>query len=102
MCWQSITDKGKLLTSLSLFWFDKLNSIIPNHLLLPTSLSTAESSWIEFPESVKKYEDQLKGRSMVVKKCEVIKIEAIVRGYITGSFLSEPFPLFLCRFKARG
>lgn len=81
---QSITDKGKLLTSLSLFWFDKLASIIPNHLILPTSLASAQADWEQFPESCKPYEDQLKGRSMVVRKCEVVKIEAIVRGYITG------------------
>ncbi|CED82755.1 phosphoribosylaminoimidazole-succinocarboxamide synthase [Phaffia rhodozyma] len=86
----SIPEKGKLLTNLSLFWFDKLGSIIPNHLVLPRpSAAPSSGSFDDFPASVQKYRDQLEGRSMIVKKCEVIKIEAIVRGYITGSGWAE-------------
>ncbi|KAL7414898.1 hypothetical protein BDY24DRAFT_384947 [Mrakia frigida] len=82
----AIPSKGKLLTSLSLFWFSKLASIIPNHLILP---SPTQPNFDAFPESVQKYKDQLEGRSMIVRKCEVIKVEAIVRGYITGSGWNE-------------
>jgi tyrosyl-tRNA synthetase len=89
---QGIPQKGKTLTTLSLFWFHKLRHIIPNHVLTPridsdspASLDeSSTSSWEEFPRSLDEYRDQLEGRSMIVKKCEVVKIEAIVRGYITG------------------
>jgi len=73
---QGIPDKGKLLTQISLFWFHKLAHIIPNHVV------TANVD--EMPEEVRKYKDQIDGRSILVKKAEVIPLEAIVRGYITG------------------
>ncbi|KAJ3559686.1 hypothetical protein NP233_g11202 [Leucocoprinus birnbaumii] len=76
-----IPTKGQLLTSLSLFWFKKLAHIIPNHLI------TADVT--EMPLEVQKYANQLEGRTMLVKKAEVVQIEAIVRGYITGSAWSE-------------
>ncbi|KAF9525101.1 hypothetical protein CPB83DRAFT_860015 [Crepidotus variabilis] len=76
-----IPDKGKLLTQLSLFWFKKLSNIIPNHLV------TADIN--EMPPEAWKYEDQLKDRAMLVRKAQVVPIEAIVRGYITGSAWSE-------------
>jgi phosphoribosylaminoimidazole-succinocarboxamide synthase len=81
------------LTTLSLFWFDKLSSILPHHVLAPPpstcwntegDKSKADEAWQSFPRSLDEYRDQLEGRSMIVKKCEVIKVEAIVRGYITG------------------
>ncbi len=72
-----IPDKGKILTSISIFWFDKLASIIENHLI-----STNPE---EYPEICHKYADQLSGRSMLVKKTEPLPVECIVRGYITGS-----------------
>ena len=72
-----IPDKGKILTRISIFWFDKLASIIENHLI-----STNPE---EYPEICHKYADQLKGRSMLVKKTEPLPVECIVRGYITGS-----------------
>ena len=72
-----IPDKGKILTHISLFWFDKLASVIENHLI-----STDPS---EYPEICRKYADQLRGRSMLVKKAEPLAVECIVRGYITGS-----------------
>ncbi|KAA1469088.1 phosphoribosylaminoimidazole-succinocarboxamide synthase [Dentipellis sp. KUC8613] len=76
-----IPDKGKLLTEISLFWFDKLRSVIPNH------VATAKIE--DMPAEVQKYKDQLAGRTMLVRKAKVIPLEAIVRGYITGSAWSE-------------
>ncbi|KAI9570237.1 hypothetical protein HD554DRAFT_2204056 [Boletus coccyginus] len=75
-----IPEKGKL-TSISLFWFRKLQHIVPNNLI------TADID--EMREEVKKYRDQLEGRIMLVKKAKVIPIEAIVRGYLTGSAWGE-------------
>ncbi len=72
-----IPDKGKILTAISVFWFDKLESVIENHII-----STNPD---EYPEPCKKYKDQLKGRSMLVKKAEPLLVECIVRGYISGS-----------------
>ncbi|TFK67704.1 phosphoribosylaminoimidazole-succinocarboxamide synthase [Pluteus cervinus] len=76
-----IPDKGKYLTDLSLFWFEKLGHIIPNHFV------TANID--EMPEEVGKYRDQLEGRVMLVQKAEVVPLEAIVRGYISGSAWAE-------------
>jgi len=74
---QGIPDKGKLLTKISLFWFQKLCDIIPNHFV------TANID--EMPEEIRKYKDQLDCRAMLVKKAEVIPLEAIVRGYLAGT-----------------
>ncbi|KAL0569356.1 Bifunctional purine biosynthetic protein ade1 [Marasmius crinis-equi] len=76
-----IPDKGKLLTQISLFWFKKLEHIIPNHFV------TANVD--EMPEEVGMYKAQLQDRTMLVRKAKVVQIEAIVRGYITGSAWSE-------------
>ncbi|OCH96363.1 SAICAR synthetase [Obba rivulosa] len=76
-----VPDKGKVLTKISLFWFEKLKHIVPNHFV------TADVD--EMPEEVRKYKSQLEGRAMLVKKAKVIPLEAIVRGYITGSGWSE-------------
>lgn len=90
-----IPQKGATLTELSLFWFHKLRNVIPNHVLTPSlegaspAALNGATAWEEFPRSLDEYRDQLEGRSMIVKKCEVVKIEAIVRGYITGSAWSE-------------
>jgi phosphoribosylaminoimidazole-succinocarboxamide synthase len=85
---QGIPGKGALLTKLSLFWFQKLQHIIPHHVIAPqvpeSGSSSAVGGWTGFPSALDEYKDQLEGRSMIVKKCEVIKVEAIVRGYITG------------------
>ncbi|KAH9070667.1 phosphoribosylaminoimidazole-succinocarboxamide synthase [Lactarius deliciosus] len=70
-----IPDKGRVLTELSLFWFDKLKDIIPNHVVT--------SRIEEMPEEVHQHKEQLEGRSILVRKAEVIPLEAIVRGYIT-------------------
>ena len=72
-----IPGKGKLLTEMSLFWFDLVSDIVPNH-IVTTSID-------EFPEQLKPYCDQLEGRSMIVKKARRIDVECIVRGYISGS-----------------
>jgi len=74
---QGIPFKGMILTKISEFWFRFVEDIIPNH-LITTSVE-------EFPSECKPYADELRGRSMLVKKTEVIPIESVVRGYITGS-----------------
>jgi len=74
---QGIPFKGKVLTKISEFWFNFSKKIIPNH-LITTDVK-------KFPAEFKEYENDLKGRSMLVKKAEVIPIECIVRGYISGS-----------------
>lgn len=74
---QGIPRKGEVLNRISAFWFDFCRDIIPNHML---SINVNE-----YPQECRKYADSLQGRSMLVKKAEVIPIECIVRGYITGS-----------------
>jgi phosphoribosylaminoimidazole-succinocarboxamide synthase len=76
----AIPGKGAVLTQLSLFWFDLLGDIVENHLL------TADVD--KYPAECKPYADQLRGRSMLVKKTKPLSIECIVRGYISGSFWS--------------
>jgi phosphoribosylaminoimidazole-succinocarboxamide synthase len=73
-----VPNKGKVLTRLSLFWFDFLQDIVPNHLI------TADVA--EYPAACAPYADQLRGRSMLVKKAKPLPIECIVRGYLSGSF----------------
>jgi len=72
-----IPDKGRILTALSLFWFDLLADTCANHLI------TADVA--EMGDATKGYESDLAGRSMLVKKAEVIPIECVVRGYLAGS-----------------
>jgi phosphoribosylaminoimidazole-succinocarboxamide synthase len=72
-----IPGRGKILTSMSVFWFGFTRGIVGNHLV------TADFS--EFPEQLKPYRDQLDGRSMIVRKAKRIDIECIARGYIIGS-----------------
>lgn len=76
-----IPGKGKVLTALSLFWFDLLADITANHLI------TADVD--EMGEAAAKHADQLEGRSMLVRKGEVYPIECVVRGYLAGSGLKE-------------
>ena len=71
-----IEHKGKVLTQLSAFWFDKLKNIVPNHCI------TADFE--EMPEVVRRHE-VLRGRSMLVRKAEVFPVECVVRGYLEGS-----------------
>lgn len=72
-----IPDKGKILTQLSLFWFDFLKDTIPNHLI------TAASA--KFPTELQPYLDQLAGRTMLVKRAKMFPVECVVRGYLSGS-----------------
>ncbi|KRO12331.1 phosphoribosylaminoimidazole-succinocarboxamide synthase [Olsenella uli DSM 7084] len=69
--------KGEILTRISAFWFDKFSSLVPNHLV---SMDVAD-----YPEEYQRYADYLVGRSMLVKKAQTVPVEAIVRGYLTGS-----------------
>jgi phosphoribosylaminoimidazole-succinocarboxamide synthase len=70
-----IPDKGKVLTQLSLFWFEKLHGIVPNHIITAT----------EFTGELTPYAAELAGRSMLVKRTEPIPIECVVRDYLSGS-----------------
>jgi len=70
-----IPDKGRVLTQLSLFWFDLLKDVIPNHVLSAT----------DFPAAFNAYREELDGRSMVVRKTQPLPIECVVRGYVSGS-----------------
>lgn len=72
-----IPDKGKILTQISLFWFNQMASIVPNHVI--------SSNVEEYPSVCQPYADSLRGRSMLVKKAEPLPIECIVRGYLSGS-----------------
>jgi phosphoribosylaminoimidazole-succinocarboxamide synthase len=74
---QGIPYKGKILTQISSFWFDQVREIIPNHVV-----STDVDS---FPSSCAPYKEQLRGRSMLVKKSKPLSVECIVRGYLSGS-----------------
>lgn len=76
-----IPRKGDVLTQLSLFWFDFLRDIVPNHL--------ATANVDQYPAQARKYADQLRGRSMMVLRAEMIPIECVVRGYISGSAWKE-------------
>jgi phosphoribosylaminoimidazole-succinocarboxamide synthase len=70
-----IPDKGRVLTQLSLFWFDLLKDVIPNHVISAT----------EFPAPFDRFGAELAGRSMLVRKTKPLPIECVVRGYVSGS-----------------
>jgi len=72
-----IPDKGRILTQISLFWFEFLKSVVPNHLV------TAEVS--EFPAPLKPYSAQLEGRTMLVRRAQMFPVECVARGYLSGS-----------------
>jgi phosphoribosylaminoimidazole-succinocarboxamide synthase len=72
-----IPGKGKILTQLSLFWFQLLRDVVPNHLI------TADIS--QYPEALRPYSSQLEGRSMLVKRAQMFPVECVVRGYLSGS-----------------
>ena len=72
-----IPEKGKILTGISLFWFDIMKPLLPNHVI--------SGNVDDYPESCRPYADVLRGRSMFVKKTEPLPIECIVRGYLSGS-----------------
>jgi phosphoribosylaminoimidazole-succinocarboxamide synthase len=72
-----IPGKGILLTQMSLFWFERLGSIVPHHVV------TAKVD--EYDPELQTYREQLEGRSMIVRKTEVLPVECVVRGYLAGS-----------------
>jgi phosphoribosylaminoimidazole-succinocarboxamide synthase len=74
-----IPDKGRALTQLSLFWFELLRDVIPNHVISGT----------EIPAAFDAYREELAGRSMVVRKTQPLPIECVVRGYVSGSGWKE-------------
>jgi phosphoribosylaminoimidazole-succinocarboxamide synthase len=72
-----IPDKGKVLTQVSKFWFDKTKHIVPNHLI--------STDVADFPEAVQPFAEMLEGRSMWCEKAEPMPVECVVRGYLAGS-----------------
>ena len=76
-----IPNKGKVLTQLSEFWFDRLKDTVENHLIA--------ANWKDFPKQLESYREQLEGRSMLVRKCQPLPIECVVRGYLAGSGWKE-------------
>jgi phosphoribosylaminoimidazole-succinocarboxamide synthase len=76
-----IPQKGRVLTQISLFWFNCLSDVVPNHLM------TADVNL--YPQNLQKYADQLRGRSMLVRRADMFPVECVVRGYISGSAWKE-------------
>ena len=76
-----IPGKGKILTQISLFWFELLREVVPNHLI------AARVS--EYPSALHPYADQLEGRSMLVRRAEMFPVECVARGYLSGSGWKE-------------
>jgi phosphoribosylaminoimidazole-succinocarboxamide synthase len=76
-----IPDKGRVLTGLSLFWFDKLGDVVPNHLI--------SASADDFPQEFAEHSDELSGRSMLVRRAKMFPIECVARGYLSGSGWKE-------------
>jgi phosphoribosylaminoimidazole-succinocarboxamide synthase len=76
-----IPHKGRVLTQISLFWFEFLREVVANHVVT--------DDVTRYPAAVQKYADQLQGRSMMVMRAEMIPVECVVRGYISGSAWKE-------------
>jgi len=76
-----IPHKGRVLSQISLFWFEFLSDIVPNHVI------TADVD--RYPQNLQKYDDQLRGRSMIVQRAEMFPVECVVRGYLSGSAWKE-------------
>ena len=72
-----IPGKGRVLTQLSIFWFDFLKDLVPTHFI--------SGNVDDYPEPLRRYRDQLEGRSMLVKRANMIDIECVARGYVSGS-----------------
>jgi phosphoribosylaminoimidazole-succinocarboxamide synthase len=81
VCSTGIPDKGKLLTQMSLYWFENITDIVPNHLV--------SADLADFPEPFKSLPEQFEGRTMLVHKCEMFPVEFVVRGYLAGSGWKE-------------
>jgi phosphoribosylaminoimidazole-succinocarboxamide synthase len=76
-----IPDKGKILTGISLFWFKTLGPIVENHIIA--------SDPDQYPDPCRPFKEELRGRSMLVKKADPLAVECIVRGYLSGSGWAE-------------
>jgi len=76
-----IPGKGKILTRMSLFWFDLFRDITPNH-LVATEVD-------DYPESLRNFREQLEGRSMLVHRARMVDLECVARGYVSGSGWKE-------------
>jgi phosphoribosylaminoimidazole-succinocarboxamide synthase len=76
-----IPDKGRVLTQLSLFWFEHMRDVVQNHLI------TAKVE--EYPKALQPYEEMLRGRSMLVRRARMFPIECVARGYLSGSGWKE-------------
>lgn len=76
-----IPDKGKVLTQMSLFWFEQMDGIVKNHLI--------SADLKDFPADFQAEAQQFEGRSMLVKKCEMFPVEFVIRGYLAGSGWKE-------------
>jgi len=76
-----IPDKGRVLNQLSLFWFDFLKDLTPTHVL--------SANIDDYPEPLRAHRDQLEGRSMLVRRAEMIQVECVARGYLSGSGWKE-------------
>jgi phosphoribosylaminoimidazole-succinocarboxamide synthase len=74
-----IPDKGRVLTQLSLFWFEKLKDVVPHHVITGS----------DFSGELAPYRSRLRGRAMVVRKTEPVRLECVVRGYLAGSGWKE-------------
>jgi phosphoribosylaminoimidazole-succinocarboxamide synthase len=72
-----IPDKGRVLTQLSKFWFDRFRELVPNHVV--------ETDAARFPVSLTRYREQLDGRAMLVRRAKPLPVECVVRGYLAGS-----------------
>ncbi len=72
-----ILDKGKVLTQISLFWFQRLQELVPNHLVTPDVAA--------YPAALQEFDDELRGRSMLVKRAKMVPVECVARGYLSGS-----------------
>ncbi len=76
-----IPDKGKILTAISLWWFEKTADIVQNHLI--------SADLADFPKDFQESPEQFEGRSMLVRKCEMFPVEFVIRGYLAGSGWKE-------------
>jgi phosphoribosylaminoimidazole-succinocarboxamide synthase len=76
-----IPDKGAVLTGISLWWFEQLADVVPNH-IITTRVA-------DYPASLQQHAEQLRGRSMLVKRLDMVMVECVVRGYLTGSGLKD-------------
>lgn len=76
-----IPDKGAVLTGISMFWFDQLADVVPNHIV--------STKVADYPAVLQPYAAQLSGRSMLVRKLDMVMVECVVRGYLTGSGLKD-------------